>query len=110
VEVLSRIFGVDSKELQSLYKVKSLGTSLSNHLTSGQKRIFTIFNSVSNSDTKILLIDESEVSLHIDWQRQVIDKVQELSRSSMKLIATHSPDVIYHHHENVIDLPPSDEV
>jgi len=109
VEVLSRIFGVNSKELHSLYKVKSLGTSLSNHLTSGQKRIFTIFKSVSNSDKKILLIDEPEVSLHIDWQRQVIDRVRELSRSSMKLIATHSPDVIYHHHENVIDLPPSDE-
>ena len=33
-----------------------------------------------------------------------MDKIGEATNLGFVLIATHSPDVIYHHHNNVIDL------
>ena len=55
-------------------------------------------------DIDVVLLDEPEVSLHIDWQRKMLGLIDEYSSSKFVLAATHSPDIIYHHLENVIEL------
>lgn len=42
----------------------------------------------------MLLIDEPELSLHVEWQSKLLDLLMENNNSSQIIIATHSPDVI----------------
>ncbi len=79
------------------------------YYSSGQRRMISIIEAVMKSERgDVLLIDEPELSLHIDWQRRFIDQI---SIFGMKLvIATHSPDIIYNHTEKVVEVPPSKEV
>jgi len=49
------------------------------------------------SDNSLTLIDEPEISLHIDWQRRYLDdlnKIQNFSEGRQFIIATHSPAII----------------
>lgn len=108
--VLSKLFDVDLNDLTALYQVKQMGPKISTHLTSGQKRLYTLFKTISDTKKNIILIDEPEVSMHIDWQRKIVDLIRKSCKSNMVLIATHSPDVIYHHHGDVIDLGAEDQV
>lgn len=68
-------------------------------LSSGEKQllIFFIFSLIkiqSNKDNKILLVDEPELSLHIDWQSKLLKSVLSHNNESQIIIATHSPDII----------------
>lgn len=69
-----------------------------NMLSSGEQHEIVllydlIFNSKPNS---IILIDEPEISLHIDWQLDFINDLIEISEFSNPqfLIATHSPSIV----------------
>lgn len=49
------------------------------------------------NDNSLTLIDEPEISLHIDWQRRYLedlDKIQKFSEGRQFIIATHSPSII----------------
>ena len=102
--VLSKLFHVDPNELLALYTISELGAKISPYLTSGQRRLYSILKNVDRQKNNVILIDEPEVSLHIDWQREIVDLIRKVSVSDFLLISTHSPDVIYHHHDDVIDL------
>ena len=39
-------------------------------------------------------MDEPEVSLHVDWQQQLIDIILELNPNVQIILTTHSPAVI----------------
>ena len=56
----------------------------------------------------VFLVDEPELSLHIDWQRRFIDRISVFGQRLV--LATHSPDIIYNHTEKVVEVPPSKEV
>ena len=47
-------------------------------------------------DNAFILFDEPELSLHVDWQEQFLDDLQEMSKIShfQALLATHSPQII----------------
>jgi len=42
----------------------------------------------------VLFMDEPEVSLHIEWQKQLIDLVVELNPRVQIIMTTHSPALI----------------
>lgn len=42
----------------------------------------------------VLLMDEPEVSLHFEWQKQLIDLILQLNPNVQLIITTHSPAVI----------------
>jgi predicted ATP-dependent endonuclease of OLD family len=56
----------------------------------------------------VFLVDEPELSLHIDWQRRFIDQISVFG--GRLVLATHSPDIIYNHTEKVVEVPPRSEV
>jgi energy-coupling factor transporter ATP-binding protein EcfA2 len=110
-KLLSNIFGVDSKKLTALSALNELSLDINNYLTSGQTRVFSIIEKSieieSAEDNYVfLLLDEPEVSLHIDWQRNIIDLVMKYTDAKYILAATHSPDIIYHHLSQVVELNP----
>ncbi len=66
------------------------------NLSSGEKQILAILLTVLVEDNKpyVLLMDEPEVSLHIEWQKQLIDLILELNPNVQIILTTHSPAVI----------------
>jgi len=65
-------------------------------LSSGEKQMLVILLTVLIQDYKhcVLLMDEPEVSLHIEWQQQLISLVRQLNPNVQIVLTTHSPAVI----------------
>ena len=65
-------------------------------LSSGEKQMLAILLTVLVEDNEptVLFMDEPEVSLHIEWQKQLIDLILELNPNVQIILTTHSPAVI----------------
>ena len=68
------------------------------YLSSGEKQVLIILLTalLQNGKPFIMMMDEPEISLHIDWQRQLINNIREINPQCQILIATHSPNIHYH--------------
>ena len=78
-------------------KFSSLGEVLAPYqLSSGEKQILVILLTVLVEDNEhyVLFMDEPEVSLHIEWQKRLIDLILELNPNVQIILTTHSPAVI----------------
>ena len=71
-------------------------TLLPYNLSSGEKQILAILLTVLVEDNLpyVLLMDEPEVSLHVEWQKRLIDLIMELNPNVQVILTTHSPAVI----------------
>jgi len=65
-------------------------------LSSGEKQMLAILLTVLVEDDLpyVLFMDEPEVSLHIEWQKRLIDLIVELNPNVQIILTTHSPAVI----------------
>lgn len=63
-------------------------------LSSGEKQVLRIFIEAILIDESALLIDEPEISLHVDWQRQLISAMNMLNPNAQLIFASHSPEVM----------------
>ena len=65
-------------------------------LSSGEKQMLCILLTVLVEDNlpHVLFMDEPEVSLHFEWQKQLIDLVLQLNPNIQLIMTTHSPAVI----------------
>lgn len=65
-------------------------------LSSGEKQMLVILLTalVQDGQPAVLFMDEPEVSLHIEWQQQLITLVRELNPQVQIILTTHSPAVI----------------
>ena len=65
-------------------------------LSSGEKQMLAILLTVLVEDNKnyVLFMDEPEVSLHVEWQKRLIDLVIELNPNVQIILTTHSPAVV----------------
>ena len=65
-------------------------------LSSGEKQMLAILLTVlvEAQQPYILFMDEPEVSLHIEWQKRLIDLIVELNPNVQIILTTHSPAVI----------------
>ena len=85
------------------------GITLSlNNLSSGEQEIIVLFYKlIFESDVNLLLIDEPEISLHIAWQKELMENLKSvvtLKKNIRVIIATHSPQIISHNWDLQIDL------
>ena len=66
-------------------------------LSSGEKQLLIILLTVLLQDQNpyILILDEPEISMHIDWQRKLIAEITVLNPNCQIVIATHSPTIFY---------------
>ena len=101
--VLSNEFG--------LKVVKENGDELSlTKLSSGEQQIIVLFFELifETNNKLVLMIDEPEISLHVAWQRELMDdfrKTVEIKNDSLSIIiATHSPQVINNSWNLTVDL------
>jgi predicted ATP-dependent endonuclease of OLD family len=63
-------------------------------LSSGEKHVLRIFIEALLAEENTLLIDEPEISLHVDWQRRLISGMQQLNGGAQLILATHSPEIM----------------
>ena len=49
---------------------------------------------VENGEHCALIMDEPEISLHIEWQQRLISLIRELNPNVQIILSTHSPAVI----------------
>ena len=65
-------------------------------LSSGEKQMLVILLTVLVQDKQpcVLLMDEPEVSLHIEWQQRIISIIREMNPQAQIILTTHSPAVI----------------
>ncbi len=71
-------------------------TLLPYQLSSGEKQMLIILLTVLVEDQQpyVLFMDEPEVSLHIEWQKRLIELIRELNPNVQIILTTHSPAVI----------------
>ena len=64
--------------------------------SSGEKQMLIILLTVLVEDDQpyVLFMDEPEVSLHIEWQKRLIDLILELNPNVQIILTTHSPAVV----------------
>ena len=74
----------DGNEIIHLYK-----------LSSGEKQLLIILLRVFLMDEQpyILLMDEPEISLHIEWQYSLFEEIQKLNPHCQIITSTHSPSL-----------------
>jgi energy-coupling factor transporter ATP-binding protein EcfA2 len=101
LEVLSELFRHTNKKFdEKAFHFLKTGIQtpiLPENLSSGEKQILIILLTTLLQDRKeyILLMDEPEISLHIDWQRTLIKNIRQINPNGQIIIATHSPTIYY---------------
>ncbi|HCM9320999.1 TPA: AAA family ATPase [Enterobacter roggenkampii] len=82
----------DSRGLLAFKDLKS-NVIESSKLSRGEKNILIllILAFLSQGENKVFILDEPDLTLHIEWQKKIISKLQELAPKSQFIIATHSP-------------------
>ena len=65
-------------------------------LSSGEKQMLVILLTVliENGEPYALIMDEPEVSLHIEWQQCLINLIRKLNPKAQVILSTHSPAMI----------------
>ncbi len=63
-------------------------------LSSGEKHILRICIEMLKAKRSSIFIDEPELSLHVDWQRELISDLRGLNPEAQLVLATHSPDIM----------------
>lgn len=76
------------------------------HLSSGEKQLLIIFLTVVLQKDKpfILLMDEPETSLHVEWQSTLLDNINKLKPNIQIIVATHNPLLALNRNQNEIGV------
>lgn len=94
---------------------ESLGKNNKNNvlkLSSGEKQLFIMLVATLNINksfsqsgkSRILIIDEPELSLHIEWQSQLLDIMLKNLGGQQLILATHSPEIVGDYANHCIDV------
>lgn len=63
-------------------------------MSSGERQLLTMLYAVNKmSGNSVVLIDEPEISLHIDWQEELLSKMLEQLGERQIIVCTHSPSI-----------------
>ena len=99
-DIVDELFAETGKKLvrtENELRFSQIGESLVPYqLSSGEKQMLVILLTVLVEDLQptVLFMDEPEVSLHIEWQKRLIDLIVELNPNVQVILTTHSPAVI----------------
>ena len=99
-DTIDRLFHETEKHVDRSQKKLTLvqwGKDLDMHvLSNGEKQMLTILLTVymEGQQSYVLFMDEPEVSLHVEWQKELIDIILHLNPNVQIILTTHSPAVI----------------
>lgn len=74
-------------------------------LSSGERQIITLLYAATHmSQQNLVLIDEPEISLHVDWQRLLLEKMSDQLGNRQIIACTHSPVIPADYEDNFVEL------
>lgn len=94
---------INSDEIYVSINDKKLSLS---ELSSGEKHIFTflsLVNIIGNS-RDFLIIDEPEISLNVNWQRELLSLLKEIAPKTQIIVASHSPLIAKNYISSLVKL------
>lgn len=75
-------------------------------LSAGEKQMLSFICYNAFYRDSVIFIDEPELSLHVDWQRQLFPILQKQQSSNQFVIATHSPFIFSKYPDKEITIDP----
>ncbi|WP_192806132.1 AAA family ATPase [Streptomyces sp. SS1-1] len=63
-------------------------------LSSGERQLIRILVEALSAGGRPIIIDEPELSMHIDWQQVLIESIQTVDEDAQVITATHSPEIM----------------
>jgi predicted ATPase len=78
----------------------------SDALSAGEKQMLSFICYNAFYRDSIIFIDEPELSLHVDWQRQLFPILQDQGTSNQFIIATHSPFIYSKYSDKEVSINP----
>lgn len=75
-----------------------------NVLSSGEKQLLILLTEtlLQQSQPYIFIADEPELSLHIEWQRNLVNSIRNLNPNAQIIFATHAPEIAANHSKKLI--------
>lgn len=104
---------LDNKKYMSLsekneitFKSKNKNDITVEELSSGEKQLFILLGEalLQRNKSCIYIADEPELSLHVSWQEALTDAICRLNPNAQIIFATHSPDIVGGHSDNLIHM------
>jgi len=95
----------DAMEVSTPQKVRSI-----RELSSGERQVLIVLTYLAFLAGKdsIFVVDEPELSLHVEWQRELVSALTQLRPTNCQIIlATHSPEITGRAKQNCKILKPS---
>lgn len=88
---------LDAEESKLTFNAEGNQKLTIKQLSSGEKQMLIILLTtlLERNNPFILLMDEPEISLHIEWQKQLIDVVKRFNPDCQIVMTTHSPGIVY---------------
>lgn len=99
-DIVDELFAETGKKIirtENEIRFMQIGETLAPYqLSSGEKQLLVILLTVLVEDQQpyVLFMDEPEVSLHVEWQKRLIELILELNPRVQIILTTHSPAVI----------------
>lgn len=77
-----------------------------NALSSGEKQLLILLTEtlLQQKNPYIFIADEPELSLHIEWQRNLINSIRNLNPNAQVIFATHAPEIAANHSKKLINM------
>lgn len=101
IEIVNHAFAntqkvVDTEQSKLQFKLEGEIFDNNKKLSSGEKQFLIVMLTVllQRKEESILIMDEPEISMHIDWQRDLLNNLKKLNPNCQIILATHSPGVI----------------
>lgn len=75
-------------------------------LSSGEKQLMIFLSEtlLQEQSPYIFLADEPELSLHVEWQEELVPNLLRINPNAQVIFATHSPDIVNIYQENLIKM------
>lgn len=104
--VIATFQNVGTPSVGIMFEGSSIPSGL-HALSSGERQIITlVYAATRMSSQQVVLVDEPEISLHIDWQRILIEKMAEQLGDRQIIVCTHAPSIGANHLSAMIELKP----
>lgn len=77
-----------------------------NNLSSGEKQLLIFLSEtlLQEENTHIFLADEPELSLHVEWQEELVPNLFQINPNAQVIFATHSPDIVGKFQDHIINM------
>lgn len=110
-EVLNTFYGMTGRNLvwhndSICLDVRNEGVIPFVDFSKGEKTLLNLMLTVYlNQDVSFFLLDEPDLSLHVEWQQKLLPAFQKLAPKAQFIIGTHSPFLVMHtQSEQVVNL------